>query len=735
MSKPLSALAAASLMMLAVTVSSNARADHHKDKHSKDGFVSIFNGKDLDGWDGDPKFWTVRDGAITGQSTKDVAIRNGNTFVIWKGGELADFELKLQYKITGEPKGNSGIQYRSFVLPDRNDNKWRIGGYQADFETGDRYSGCCYGEGYRGMLSERGQVTELTRVDGKFKRNVVGSVGNPKEIGSKVKKNEWNEYHIIARGNHLVHKINGVTTMELTDNDEQMRRYKGLLALQLHGGPPMVVQFKDIRIKHLGKSKGVTDAGSKKKKIVFVAGTRSHGYGSHEHNAGCLLLAKHLKRALPNFDCDVHQNGWPQNGMEAFEGADAVVVYCDGGGRHLLNPHIEEFDSLMKKGVGLACLHYGVEVPKGKSGNAFLNWIGGYFETDWSVNPHWVAKYESFPDHPVSNGVKPFEINDEWYFHMRFRENMQGVTPILSAIAPDHTMKRGDGAHSGNPHVRKAVAARIPQHMAWVSENEGGGRGFGFTGGHVHWNWGDDNFRKVVLNAICWIAKADVPENGVSTEKPTQIDLEANQDFPKRKPKKQKAAKVKRSSTTKLVAVKVEQDQSHDPARAVANLDVHPELKAQLFAAEPLMLSPSSIDIDHKGRIWVCEIVNYRDFANRDNPVREEGDRILILEDRDGDGAAESSKVFYQGTDINSPHGICVLGDRAIVSANGQVVALIDTDGDDEADKKEVMYTGISGAKHDPRHPCVRFRSRWQAVLQFRQCRQAIDEARWKSRR
>ena len=171
----------AAMLLTPATVS----ADHH---HSNDGFESIFDGKSLDGWDGDPKFWSVRDGAITGQSTEDVKIKNGNTFIIWKGGEVADFELKLKYKIVGEPKGNSGIQYRSFTLPDNKDNKWRIGGYQADFETGEKFSGICYGEGYRGILALRGEVTELKRVDGKFVKEVVGSVGDAAEIGSKIKR-------------------------------------------------------------------------------------------------------------------------------------------------------------------------------------------------------------------------------------------------------------------------------------------------------------------------------------------------------------------------------------------------------------------------------------------------------------------------------------------------------------------------------------------------------------------
>ncbi len=159
--------------------------------------------------------------------------------------------------------------------------------------------------------------------------------------------------------------------------------------------------------------------------------------------------------------------------------------------------------------------------------------MGGYFEANWSVNPHWDANFTAFPDHPITRGVKPFKINDEWYFHMRFREGMKGVTPILSAHPPAETMRRGDGPHSGNPDVRKAIANGEIQHMAWAAEREGGGRGFGFTGGHFHWNWGDENFRKVMLNAIVWTAQGEVPTGGVATINPTRAQLEENQDEPK----------------------------------------------------------------------------------------------------------------------------------------------------------------------------------------------------------
>ncbi len=137
------------------------------------------------------------------------------------------------------------------------------------------------------------------------------------------------------------------------------------------------------------------------------------------------------------------------------------------------------------------------------------------------------------------------------------------------------------------------------------------------------------------------------------------------------------------------------------PEGAVAGLDVTEGVELKLFAAEPLLLSPSNIDIDHMGRIWVCEVVNYRRFANGDNPDRPEGDRILVLEDTNGDGMADKETVFYQGRDVDSAHGVCVLGNRVIVSAGDSVFNFYDDNGDLKADRKEVMFTGIKGTQHD----------------------------------
>jgi type 1 glutamine amidotransferase len=205
-------------------------------------------------------------------------------------------------------------------------------------------------------------------------------------------------------------------------------------------------------------------------------------------------------------------------------------MYGDGGRGHMVMDHLDEMDALAKKGVGIVCLHYAVEVPKGPAAKKFLKWIGGCFEADWSVNPHWTANFATLPEHPITRGVKPFAIKDEWYYHMRFRDGMQGVTPILTALPPLETLSRPDGPHSGNPAVRAAIARKEVQHVAWAAELEDGGRGFGFTGAHWHWNWADPNFRRLVLNAIAWCAKADVPAEGVSDRPKVMADMEANHD-------------------------------------------------------------------------------------------------------------------------------------------------------------------------------------------------------------
>lgn len=206
---------------------------------AEDGFKTIFDGKSLEGWDGKSDFWSVEDGAITGRTTKEKPTQ-GNTFIIYKGSEVGDFELHLKYKIVG---GNSGIQYRS---ADKGNNV--VHGYQADFEAGDTYSGILYEEGGRGILCGRSKKVEIAE-DGK-KTETSGPATN-EEIVKSIKKEDWNDYVVIAKGNHLIHKINGLQTAEVIDNQKDKAKAKGILALQLHAGPPMTVQFKDIKLKEL----------------------------------------------------------------------------------------------------------------------------------------------------------------------------------------------------------------------------------------------------------------------------------------------------------------------------------------------------------------------------------------------------------------------------------------------------------------------------------------------------
>ena len=290
----------------------------------------------------------------------------------------------------------------------------------------------------------------------------------------------------------------------------------GGLYLQDHGNP---VTYRNIWV--------VEDRGEYVRKAVFVSGGPSHGYASHEHRAGCMLLADAINESGLPIEAEVHV-GWPDD-PDALVDADVLVCFADGGGRHPFMRHMDALEPLMARGLSLVCLHYAVEVPKGKPGDRLLSWLGGYFETDWSVNPHWQAKFRALPGHPISRGVRPFSINDEWYFHMRFPLGMQGVTPILSATAPHTTMRRGDGPHSGNDAVRKSVARQEPQHVGWAYRRADGGRAFGFTGAHVHWNWAHRDFRTVVLNAIAWCAKLEVPAQGVPSKTLDLQALQANQ--------------------------------------------------------------------------------------------------------------------------------------------------------------------------------------------------------------
>ena len=206
------------------------------------GFESIFDGT-LKNWDGDPSFWKVENGVLVGEATKENPVKQ-NTFVIWRGGEPSDFELKLEYRINST---NSGVQYRSVLLPDV--GKWVLKGYQSDIDFQNTFTGLLYEERGRGFLAPRGVMA--TRKDEDPKGKILGNIHSSDELRGFLKINDWNTMHVIARGNLLIHIYNGKVMSVFLDDDAKNRMMKGLLGFQIHVGPPMKVEFRNIFIKNL----------------------------------------------------------------------------------------------------------------------------------------------------------------------------------------------------------------------------------------------------------------------------------------------------------------------------------------------------------------------------------------------------------------------------------------------------------------------------------------------------
>jgi len=254
-----------------------------------------------------------------------------------------------------------------------------------------------------------------------------------------------------------------------------------------------------------------------------------------------MLLSKALNESGLDVEAVVLKNtGYPTD-ESVLEDADTVVFFCTGFDKHLVNDHLGSFDTLMKKGVGVIMIHWATEAKDGRGSDLFHEWLGGHCDPGWSVNPHWEPHFDDLPDHPICNGVKPFRVDEEWYYHMRFKQDPAGLTSILADLPGLETLSRPDGERSGNPDVRRSVAAGEKQTVAWAFERPSGGRGFGFTGGHFHKSWQNDDYRKIMLNAILWTAQVEVPENGVESVTPTDEELLQNLD-PKKKRKKSGSA-------------------------------------------------------------------------------------------------------------------------------------------------------------------------------------------------
>ncbi|MBO7726257.1 MAG: DUF1080 domain-containing protein [Thermoguttaceae bacterium] len=226
--------ALAAILSLALTVSAQ-----------EEGFVSLFNGHDLTGWTGDPAVWSVDDGALTGRtSDSGPAKLKYNTFLIYDGGVEIPENFILRFDIKLSRAGNSGMQYRSWVM--EGDEPYRVSGYQADFDGAGTYSGICFGEGFRGIIAERGTISE---VDNNHEPHELARFAENDALKAELKIEDWNAYEVIAHENLMIHKINGKVMSVLLDSDKEMRRTDGILAIQAHAGPPMEVQVKNVRIK------------------------------------------------------------------------------------------------------------------------------------------------------------------------------------------------------------------------------------------------------------------------------------------------------------------------------------------------------------------------------------------------------------------------------------------------------------------------------------------------------
>ena len=226
-------------------------------KKDKEGFVKLFDGKTLKGWEGDPTYWRIEDGNLVGEITPTTLLKT-NSFIIWQGGQPADFELKVDCRITAT--GNSGINYRSEPLPDV---PYALKGYQADIDGRNRYTGQNYEERGRTTLAYRGQKVVVNGADAPgplqasiksnawTKTDVTSQLGTAEELQGKIKSEDWNEIHLVVKGNRLQHYVNGVLMSDVTDNDTANRKMSGMLGVQVHVGPPMKVEYRNMRLKQL----------------------------------------------------------------------------------------------------------------------------------------------------------------------------------------------------------------------------------------------------------------------------------------------------------------------------------------------------------------------------------------------------------------------------------------------------------------------------------------------------
>ena len=255
-------------------------------------------------------------------------------------------------------------------------------------------------------------------------------------------------------------------------------------------------------------------------KIVFYAGNSVHYWGDHENEATCLLLEKAVNKAFPDIKTEIlcMQKGAT---FADIKDAAAVVVVAEGGKNSPFKGSENAVKNLAKHGVNFGVLHYALQ-PDKKANEPFIsNICGGVYETYWSVNPIWKANVVLDKSHPISNGVADFSLVDEWYFNIRLAEN---AVSVAKAAPPDRVRKGRNGAHSGNDYVRQNLGKS--ETLLWTY-SDSTHRGFGFTGGHSVWALKNDNYRRLLLNAVVWLAKKDLPQSGVESVAPTYAEIES----------------------------------------------------------------------------------------------------------------------------------------------------------------------------------------------------------------
>ncbi|MBP8256729.1 MAG: ankyrin repeat domain-containing protein [Opitutaceae bacterium] len=265
----------------------------------------------------------------------------------------------------------------------------------------------------------------------------------------------------------------------------------------------------------------IRGAGAAAKRILFVAGEKSHAPGAHEFPAGSRLLANALNASGLGVSAEVSL-GWPGD-VTALERADLIVLYSDGLEKHVARGKGPWLRERMDRGGALAVMHFALEPPEDDPDlrALLLDAIGGCFEVNWSVNPIWKLSAAQDGSRSAARGVGVLNVEDEWYYHLRFRDRPPAPLPLLSALPPAGSLGQ-DGPRSGNPMVRLALERKEPQLLAWTFTTAHGARGFGFTGGHFHRNWYNEDFRRLVLNALVWCCGLDVPAGGVVSPAPRE---------------------------------------------------------------------------------------------------------------------------------------------------------------------------------------------------------------------